>query len=188
VQCAESLRVQACFDGELDAVSAAAVEQHVEVCAECRALLRDLEQMRAAIRSDLTHHRAPPALRTRLVRALDGEAAAGATPRNIGRNMLRRMRSFRTGAGTGRSFWTGALSGVGVTAAAAAALLLLLTPALENPMVDDLTAAHVRSLMPAHLIDVESTDQHTVKPWFAGHADVSPVVAETIRSSSARDG
>lgn len=177
MQCAESLRVQACFDGELDAVSAAAVEQHVELCAECRALLRDLEQMRAAIRSDLTHHHAPAALRTRLAKALEREVASAAARGEVGRNMVRRIRSFWSGAVSGRSFWSGALSGVGVTAAAAAALLLL-APTLENPMVDDLTAAHVRSLMPEHLIDVESTDQHTVKPWFAGHADVSPVVAD----------
>jgi anti-sigma factor RsiW len=43
-----------------------------------------------------------------------------------------------------------------------------------NPLVNDLAEAHLRSLMGDHLIDVASSDHHTVKPWFAGHADVSP--------------
>jgi anti-sigma factor RsiW len=46
------------------------------------------------------------------------------------------------------------------------------------PVTSDLVSAHVRALMSSHQIDVVSTDKHTVKPWFAGHADVSPVVAD----------
>jgi anti-sigma factor (TIGR02949 family) len=168
VGCAESLRVQAYFDGEVDAVSAADIERHAEHCAECRALLQDLEQTRTAIRRDLTHGRAPPELRARIMRALDQETAVK-TPRRDGWGRS----TWRT-----RPFWAGALGGIGSAAVAATLAFFLLSPSLTSPLLDDLVAAHVRSLMPSHLIDVVSTDQHTVKPWFAGHTDVSPVVAD----------
>ena len=72
--CAESLRVQAYFDGELDALSATDVERHRGACAACRTLLQDLDQVRTALRRDLTAG-APPGLRARVIRALDQEVA-----------------------------------------------------------------------------------------------------------------
>lgn len=165
MQCVESLRIQAYFDSEVDAVSAAEIERHLEHCAECRVLLADLEQVRTVLRRDVAYVRTPPLLRARIARALDQEAAA--RPASQG------LKGSRAA-----SFWTGAASGFGGAAIAATVAFLLLAPPLLNPVVNDLVSAHVRSLMPAHLIDVESTDKHTVKPWFAGHADVSPAVAD----------
>ena len=179
MQCPESLRVQAYFDAELDAVTAADIERHIEHCADCRALLKDLEQMRTVLRRDLGYDRAPPALRAKIMGALDQEGATemslpAGRPQPAGRSQLRERVSQRRP----RSFWMGALGGAGGTAIAATLAFLFLVPRLTNPLLDELVSAHVRSLMPAHLIDVVSTDKHTVKPWFAGHTDVSPVVAD----------
>jgi len=168
MRCDESLRAQAYFDGELDALSAADIERHSEQCAECRALLEDLEQVRAALRQDLTYASTPLALRARIMRALDQESTVQSPRLNAGR-----LTSWRP-----QPFWKGALSGIGGTAIAASIAFFVLAPPLTNPLLDDLVSAHVRSLMPDHLIDVVSTDKHTVKPWFAGHTDVSPVVAD----------
>lgn len=164
--CPDSLRVQAYFDGEADAVTAVDIERHMERCDKCRTLHRGLEQLRTVLRQDLPHAQTPPALRARVMRALDKESRVD-TPQRRDRP------SWRT-----QPFWMGATSGLGMAAAAATLAFLLLSPQLPTPVVDEVLHAHVNSLLSAHLIDVVSTDQHTVKPWFAGHTDVSPLVAD----------
>jgi anti-sigma factor RsiW len=164
VACAEDLRVQAYFDGELDEAAAADVQRHLAGCADCRALLEDLGRLRTVIRRDLKPV-ATPELRARITGALDAQAPAPVTV-------------LKPRAPRNRSFWLGALSGAGGSALAAGMLFVLLSPILGSALQQELVDAHVHSLLPSQLIQVESSDHHTVKPWFAGHADVSPVVAD----------
>src|SRR5580658_7154476 len=72
--CAET-RLQAYFDGEVDALAAADVERHIEGCAECRAALAELQEMRSALKRELPFVRTPPELAARLAAALDQESA-----------------------------------------------------------------------------------------------------------------
>jgi anti-sigma factor RsiW len=152
--CDETLKTQAYLDGELDAAQSLDVEAHLEHCTECQTLAADHADLKTAM-AGAQYHRAPASLRAKISDALDAETKV--VP----------FKAPRKG-----NFWLGAGSGAGTMAIAASIAFLIFAPA--NTMVADLGDAHVRSLMGEHLIDVASSDHHTVKPWFAGHADVSP--------------
>jgi anti-sigma factor RsiW len=167
MDCAESLRTQAYFDGELDASSAMDIERHLERCASCRGRLQDLEDVRSVVR-EMPSEPLPPVLRRQIDRVLDREDSADPASRSRSRRLPWRWNPF----------WAGTLMGVAGSAAAAFIALILISPSQSDALLHDLTANQVRSLMASHLIDVASSDQHTVKPWFAGHTDLSPAVAD----------
>jgi anti-sigma factor RsiW len=169
VDCPESLSVQAHFDGELPVSEAQDIERHLEHCGECRARHADWVLMRAAMRDKLPAQRAPEALRHRVVASL---AAADSAQSSLPRERPSHT-SWRS-----PPFWLGVFSGFGGAVAVALVAVLVILPLARSSLADEVLAAHLASLMSTHLIDVESTDRHTVKPWFAGHTEVSPVVAD----------
>lgn len=157
------IQLQAYFDGELDAPSAAAFEGHLKSCLECQSALAAEETLRRYVAQANLYAPAPANLRQSLAARLPSNSSARARPAA--------MLAF------GRSL----MSAAAILLAVALGWLLLLHFNPREPQDAFVSAAidaHLRSLQPGHLADVESTDQHTVKPWFDGKLDFVPPVRD----------
>ena len=160
------------LDGELDLSRTIEMETHLQVCAECARELERQQALRAALQRSSLAYSAPEMLRSRIQSSL--RAAPAAAPERAGGwhgfPFLRPLLFFR---------WAGAFAVLALCAVVAWQLV----PGLRGPSNDQQLAAevltsHVRSLEANHLMDVASTDQHTVKPWFDGKLDFSPPVED----------
>jgi len=158
-----SLLLHALADGELDAGHASEVEAHAKGCARCAALLRDTRAMSAALAAPALRLKAPASLRARIDAALPAPRRAVATRAAPSRRGL--LQGFAMG-----SLMSGAL--------AAGLVVFVMRRDEEERMVGDVVSAHLRSLQGDRLIDVQSSDQHTVKPWFNGRLDLAPPVVD----------
>jgi anti-sigma factor RsiW len=164
MNCAElNLLLHAYVDGELDVVRSLEVEQHITRCPGCAAKLNSLKALHSALKeNDLAYH-APASLRNRVRQLLP-------------------VPNVKTESTLPNFQWFWKLAAVGATAVAL--LVILLRPTgiapsnADNGLIAEAVGCHVRSLMPGHLTDVLSSDQHTVKPWFEGKLDFAPDVKD----------
>ena len=157
--CTETeILLHALLDGELDAGHAREVEAHMADCPHCTAQMRAYRELQQAMPAAQLRFTAPASLRRRIEKAFPAAPQRASSRRSV-------LKGFVMGT---------ALS----TAMAASLVVAVFRTDQDQRVLGDIVSAHVRSLQANHLTDVQTCDQHMVKPWFNGKLDIAPPVVD----------
>jgi len=153
--------IEAYADGELDAAAILELEKHIHDCPACALAWRNAQNLKKSLKQDSLFFTAPTELRRRVEAELRSQVET------------KSWWDFRN--------WNWLTAATTSLATACLALLLTVTltrPSAQQQLTREIVSSHIRSLMASHALDVVSTDQHTVKPWFNGKLDFSPPVKD----------
>jgi anti-sigma factor RsiW len=145
------------IDDALDVPTTLDLQAHLDQCAECASRVDFELQFRRQLRERAVRYALPDVVERRLwkeIDRLDEEDRGTRTRRRL-------FPPFKWAAG------------LAATAALALAVLVLVPWRGSEPPTWALSAVdgHIRALQAAHPLEVESSDRHTVKPWFSGKID-----------------
>ncbi len=147
------------LDSEHDPSVSLQYEQHVATCPACSKALAEQQAIQVEMKADLFYYKAPEDLRERLRLSLHKQS----------RSRLSRF-SMR---------WMPVAASVVVCIGLGFLLArFTLDHSIQDRMTQEVASAHVRSLQADHLVDVRSSDKHTVKPWFSGKLDFAPPIPD----------
>jgi anti-sigma factor RsiW len=162
----EVIRLMGAYlDGELELGACVKIEEHLAGCEACRQRMEEEGEVIEAVRAGVPRYEASAFLATRIGASLR-EGKRGRIPfwRNI------------------PPIWMWATVALVLALAIQGAGIFERQGSGMGEIARQAVANHIRSLQVNHLMDVASTDQHTVKPWFAGKLDYSPQVIDLTGS------
>lgn len=149
--------LHAYLDEELDTATTGEVKQHLRTCPACSQAYTSLRALQQVLHTNNLSLPAPASLRERVQLAVYQEDQVPFFQRSV-------------------RFWLSAL--VAILVLTVLIFTQFFASSSYNTLTQQVLASHIHALQQKHLVDVSSSDQHAIKPWFDGKLAYSPPIVD----------